>query len=158
NVLLVAEHDGAVLNGSTAKCVTCAHLIPGAQITIAVLGADTAAVAAQAAKLQHVARVIRVDHPANAHATAAIFAPQLAALAQPFTHVSGPSTTFGKDLIPRIAALLDTAQISDIMAVESARRFRRPVYAGNALLTVEVDASCKVVGTVRMASFEAAAQ
>src|SRR5262245_13933851 len=106
-VLIVAEHDGAVLNVSTAKCVTCAPLIPGAQISVAVLGADTSAVAAQAAKLQNVARVLRVDHAANAHATAAIFAPQVAALAQPFTHVFGPSTTFGKDLMPRVAALLD---------------------------------------------------
>ena len=157
-VLIVAEHDGAALNASTAKCVSCAHLIPGAEITIAVLGADTSVVAAQAAKLEHVTRVLRVDHQANVHPTAATFAPQVAALAQPFTHVLGPSTTFGKDLMPRVAALLDTGQISDIMAVESASRFRRPVYAGNALVTVEVDSSCKVVGTVRMASFEAAGQ
>ena len=157
-VLIVAEHDGAVLNVSTAKCVTCAQLIPGAQITIAVLGADASAVAAQAATLQHVTRVLKVEHERNAHAMAAILAPQIAALAQPFTHLLGPSTTFGKDLMPRIAALLDTGQISDIMAVESATRFRRPVYAGNALLTVEVDSNCKVVGTVRTASFASAAQ
>jgi electron transfer flavoprotein alpha subunit len=97
-----------------------------------------------------------VENPANAHAIAAVLAPQIAALAQPFTHVLGPSTTFGKDLMPCIAALLDTAQVSDIMAVESATRFRRPIYAGNALVTVETAADTKVVGTVRTASFEAA--
>ena len=157
-VLIVAEHDGKTLNPSTAKCVTCAHLIPGAEITIAVFAADAAAVAAQAAKLQNVARVLKVDNPANEHAMAAILAPQIAALAEPFTHVFGPSTTFGKDLMPRVAALLDTSQVSDIMAVESATRFRRPIYAGNALLTVDVDGSGKIVGTVRTASFEAAGE
>ena len=80
----------------------------------------------------------------------------IVALAGPFTHVLGPSTTFGKDVMPRIAALLDTAQVSDIMAVESPTRFRRPIYAGNAILTVEVAAGSKIVGTVRIASFEGA--
>jgi electron transfer flavoprotein alpha subunit len=157
-VLIIAEHDGKTLNPSTAKCVTCAHLIPGAEITVAVFAADAAAVSAQAAKLQNVARVLTVANPANEHALAAILAPQVAALAEPFTHVLGPSTTFGKDLMPRVAALLDTSQISDIMAVESATRFRRPVYAGNALLTVDVEGGSKVIGTVRTASFEAAAE
>jgi electron transfer flavoprotein alpha subunit len=157
SILIVAEHDGARLNPSTAKCVTCAAAIPGAQITVAVCAADAGAVAAQAAALQGVARVLAVENPANAHLLAAVLAPQIAALAGPFTHVLGPSTTFGKDLMPRLAALLDTAQISDIMAVEGATRFRRPIYAGNAIVTVEVEAGAKVVGTVRTASFQAAA-
>ena len=157
-VLIVAEHDGKTLNPSTAKCVTCAHAIPGAEITVAVFAADASAVAAQASKLQHVKQVLKAENPANAHAVAAILAPQIAALAQPYSHVFGPSTTFGKDLMPRVAALLDAAQISDIMAVESATRFRRPIYAGNALLTVDVDAGSKVVATVRTASFEAAGE
>ena len=156
-ILIVAEHNGAQLNPSTAKCVTCAAAIPDAQITVAVCAADPGAVASQAAALAGVARVLAVEHPANAHLLAATLAPQIAALAGAFTHVLGPSTTFGKDLMPRIAALLDTAQISDIMAVESATRFRRPIYAGNAIVSVEVDAGSKVVGTVRTASFQAAA-
>jgi electron transfer flavoprotein alpha subunit len=155
-VLIVAEHDGATLNPSTAKCVTCAHTIPGAEITIAVCAADAGAVAAQAARLQHVTRVLTLENPANAHAVAAIIAPQIAAIAQPFSHVFGPSTTFGKDLMPRVAALLDAAQVSDIMAVESATKFRRPTYAGNVIVTVEVDGASKTVATVRTASFEAA--
>jgi electron transfer flavoprotein alpha subunit len=156
-ILIVAEHDGAHLNPSTAKCVTCATGIPEAQITVAVFAAQASAVATEAAALEGVARVLLVEHPANAHLLAATLAPQIAALAASFTHVLGPSTTFGKDLMPRVAALLDTAQISDIMAVESATRFRRPIYAGNAIVTVEIDAGAKLVGTVRTASFQAAA-
>ncbi|HXY97634.1 MAG TPA: FAD-binding protein, partial [Steroidobacteraceae bacterium] len=83
-------------------------------------------------------------------------APQVAALAAPFTLVLGPSTTFGKDLMARVAGLLDAPQVSDIMAIESPTRFRRPIYAGNAILTVESSAAGKVVGTVRTASFEPA--
>ncbi len=156
-ILIVAEHDGARLNPSTAKCVTCATGVPDGEITVAVCAAEAGAVASQAAALQGVSRVLTVENPANAHLLAAVLAPQIAALAGPFSHVLGPSTTFGKDLMPRIAALLDTAQISDLMAVESATRFRRPIYAGNAIVTVEVDAGAKVVGTVRTASFQAAA-
>jgi electron transfer flavoprotein alpha subunit len=154
-VLIVAEHDGATLNASTAKCVACAHAIAGAEITVVVAAADAKAVAAQAASLQHVAKVLTLESPANQHALAAVLAPQIASVAQSFTHVFGPSTTFGKDLMPRVAALLDTAQISDVMAVDSATRFRRPIYAGNSIVTVEVDAGTRVVATVRTASFEA---
>ncbi len=156
-MLIVAEHDGARLNPSTAKCVTCAAAIPDAEISVAVCAADAGAVASQAAALKGVAHVLAVENPANAHLLAAVLAPQIAALAAQFTHVLGPSTTFGKDLMPRVAALLDTAQISDIMAVESATRFRRPIYAGNAIMTVEVEAGAKAVGTVRTASFQPAA-
>ena len=156
-VLIIAEHDGTRLNASTAKCVTCARGIAGAEITIAVCAVDAAAVAAQAAQLSGVARVLCVENPANAHALAAVWAPQLLALAAPFTHLLGPSTTFGKDLMARIAGLLEAPQVSDIMAIESPTRFRRPVYAGNAILTVESSGDGKVVGTVRTASFEAAA-
>jgi electron transfer flavoprotein alpha subunit len=154
-VLIVAEHDGARLNPATAKCVTCARGITGAEITVVVCAADAAAVAAQAAQLSGVTRVLTVENAVNAHPLSATLAPQIVALAGPFTHVLGPSTTFGKDLMPRIAALLDTAQVSDIMAIESPTRFRRPIYAGNAILTVEVEGGAKVVGTVRTASFEA---
>src|SRR5437016_4847751 len=144
-VLIVAEHDGAQLNPSTAKCVTCARGIAGADITVVVFAADGAAVCTQAAALTGVNAVLRVDHAANAHALAAVLAPQVAELAKGYSHVFGPSTTFGKDLMPRVAALLGAPQLSDIMAVESAQRFRRPIYAGNALLTVEVPADLPVL-------------
>jgi electron transfer flavoprotein alpha subunit len=155
-VLIVGEHDGKTLNPATAKCVTCAVGIPEAEIAIVLLGADTAAVAAQAAALSGVKSVLRVDRPENAHPLAAVFAPQLVAIAAEFTHLFGPSTSFGKDLMPRVAALLGVAQVSDLMAVEAAYRFRRPIYAGNAIVTVEADPARKLVATVRVASFQAA--
>ena len=156
-VLIIGEHDGKTLNPATAKCVTCAASIPDSEISIAVLGADTAAVAAQAAAISGVKTVLRVDRAENQHPLAAIFAPQIVALAADYTHVFGPSTSFGKDLMPRVAALLGVAQVSDLMAVVSAFQFRRPIYAGNAIVTVEADASKKLVATVRVASYEAAA-
>ena len=155
-ILIVAEHAGGKLNPSTAKCVTCAAGIQGAEVDVAVFAADAAAVAAQAAKLQGVKRVLKVENAANAEPLAAVLAPQVAAVAANYTHVFGPSTTFGKDLMPRVAAMLGVGQVSDIMAAESAYRFRRPVYAGNAVLTVEAASDRKLVATVRTASFQAA--
>src|SRR6202020_291150 len=154
--LIVGEHDGKTLNPATAKCVTCAGGIPEGEIPIVLLGADTASVAAQAAALAGVKAVLRVDRPENEHPLAAIFAPQLAALAADYTHVFGPSTSFGKDLMPRVAALLGVPQVSDLMAVEGPYRFKRPTYAGNAIVTVEADPARKLIATVRVASFEAA--
>lgn len=156
-ILIIGEHDGKVLNPATAKCVTCAAAIPDGAITIALFGADTAAVAAQAAAIAGVKAVLRIDRPENEHPLAAIFAPQIVALANDYSHVFGPSTSFGKDLLPRVAALLGVAQVSDLMAVEGAHRFRRPIYAGNAIITIEADPERKLVATVRVASFEAAA-
>jgi electron transfer flavoprotein alpha subunit len=155
-VLIIGEHDGTTLNPATSKCVTCAKALPDADITIALLGADTAGVATQAAAVAGVHHVVRVDRPDNAHPLAATFAPQIAALAADYTHVFGPSTSFGKDLTPRVAALLGVPQVSDLMAVDGAYRFRRPIYAGNAIVTVEADPARKLVATVRVASFEAA--
>ncbi len=155
-VLIVAEHAGGKLNPATAKCVKAASTMPGAEICVAVFSAPGAGIAAQAAQLAGVARVIEVTHAANEHALAATLAPQVAEVAAPFTHVFGPSTTFGKDLMPRVAALLDAPQVSDIMAIESPIRFKRPIYAGNAITTVEVDAGVRIVATIRTASYEAA--
>lgn len=156
-ILIVAEHTDGKLNPATAKCVSCATRIDGAQVDIAVLAADASAVASQAAALQGVTRVLKVENAANANPLAAVLAPQVAAIANEYTHVFGPSTTFGKDLMPRVAALLGVGQLSDIMAVESAYRFRRPIYAGNAVITVEAAADRKLVATVRVASFQPAA-
>lgn len=155
-ILVVAEHSDGRLNASTAKCVACAAVIPDAEISVAVLAKDGAAVAAAAAAIEGVARVLLVRNPANEPALAAIQAPQLAKLAEGFSHVLGPSTTFGKDLMPRVAAMLRAPQISDVMAVESATRFRRPIYAGNVIATVEAPAGRQIVATVRTASFQPA--
>ena len=156
-ILVIAEHDGAKLNPSTSKCVTCASKIGGSTIDVLVLAADGSAVATQAAALAGVGKVLVADNAGNAEPLAAVLAPQVAKLAAGYTHVFGPSTTFGKDLMPRVAALLGVGQVTDIMAVDGAHTFKRPIYAGNAVLTLEVPADAIVVATVRVASFEAAA-
>ena len=156
-VLVVAEHAGGVLNPSTAKCVSCALALAPETLTIGVFCKDGADVAAQAARIVGVTNVLRVEHPENGAALAAVLAPQVANVARDFTHVLGPSTTFGKDVLPRAAALLGVGQLSDIMSVESQHRFKRPTYAGNAIVTVEAAADRLLVATVRIASFAAAA-
>ena len=156
-ILIVAEHAAGRLNASVAKCVSCASRVPDAEISIAVLAATGTAVAEAAAAIAGVQRVLLVENPANEPALAAVLAPQVARLAQGHSHVFGPSTTFGRDLMPRVAALLDAPQLSDVMAVESAQRFRRPVYAGNAIVTVEAPGGRQLVATVRIASWHAAA-
>jgi electron transfer flavoprotein alpha subunit len=156
-VLVIAEHANGRLNPSTAKSVKAATTLPGAEVVVAAFTTPGSPVAAQAAKLAGVARVHDITHAANEHALAATLAPQVAAAAAGYTHVFAPSTTFGKDLMPRVAALLDAPQVSDIMTIESATRFKRPIYAGNAITTVEVAAGSTIVGTIRTASFEAAA-
>ena len=156
-ILIVAEHDGSALNPSTAKCVTCAAAIEGAEIDVVVLAASASDIAAEAAQLSSVGRVITIERAENQNPLAAVLAPQVAAAADGYTHVFGPSTTFGRDLMPHVAALLGVNQVSDIMSVEGSHKFRRPVYAGNAIVTVEAPEGGVVVATVRVASWEAAA-
>ena len=155
-VLVIAEHNGAALNPSTAKCVACAKQVEGAEIDVAVFAASASAVAAEAAQISGVGRVLTVEREENDPAVAAFLAPQIAALASAYSHVFGPSTAFGKDVMPRVAALLAVNQISDIMSVEGTHRFKRPIYAGNAIVTVEAPAESVVVATVRTASYPAA--
>jgi electron transfer flavoprotein alpha subunit len=155
-VLLIAEHDGATVNPSTAKCVSCAGELPDAEIHVIVFAEDGAALAEQAAAITGVAKVIHVDNSVNAHPVAAILAPQIVALSDGYSHIIGPSTTFGKDLMPRVAALLGVNQVSDIMSVLGSHSFKRPIYAGNAIVTVEAPADLPLVATVRTASYSAA--
>ena len=137
-VLIVAEHDGRTLHAGVARAVSCGLAIGADSLDVAVLGRDCGEVAQQAARIEGVSRVLHLDRSENANPLAAVQAPQLAALAEGgYSHVLGPSTTFGKDLMPRVAALLGVPQVSDIMSVEGERRFKRPIYAGNAVLTVE---------------------
>lgn len=158
-VLIVAEHLDGRLNASTAKCVSAAQALKPESIDIVVLAADPGAVAAEAAQIARVAKVLTVANAANANAIAQVQAPQIAALAkQGYSHVFGPSTTFGKDLMPCVAALLGVAQVSDVMAVEASHTFKRPIYAGNAIVTVEAPADHAVVATVRTASWPEAAK
>jgi len=157
-VLVIAEHLDGKLNAATAKTVSAALALKPDSIDIAVLAADPAAVAAEAAQIAGVAQVLTVANAANAHAIGQVLAPQIAQLAAGYTHVFGPSTTFGKDLMPCVAALLGTAQVSDVMTVEGSHTFKRPIYAGNAIITVEAPADHPVVATVRTASWPEAAK
>ena len=126
-ILLIAEHDGAALNASTAKTIACAANIDGAEIDVVVLAESAAQIAAEAATLESVSRVLTVENEANKHALAAVMAPQIVALAEGYSHVLGPSTTFGKDLMPRVAALLGVNQISEIMSVEGSHLLEKSV-------------------------------
>jgi electron transfer flavoprotein alpha subunit len=155
-ILIIAEHDGSTLNPAIAKCVACATTIPDAEVHIAVFADNPGSVAAEAARIEGVSKVLTIDNAANANALGAVIAPQVVAVAGEYSHLLAPSTTFGKDLLPRVAALLDVNQLSDIMEVVDERTFKRPIYAGNAIVTVRVTDGCKVVATVRTASFQAA--
>lgn len=154
-ILIIAEHSDGKANPSTAKCVACAAELPDANIDVAVFSADGGSVAAEIASFGSVANVIQIDNPANENPLAAVLAPQIVALGTDYSHIFGPSTTFGKDLMPRVAALLGVNQVSDIMAVLGSHSFKRPVYAGNAEVTVEAPADLPVVATVRTASYRA---
>ena len=155
-VLVIAEHLDGKLNASTARTVSAAQALSPDAIDIVVLAADPAAVAAQAAQIAGVAKVRTVANAANANAIAQVQAPQVAALAQGYSHVFGPSTTFGKDLMPAVAALLGVNQVSDLMEVQGEYTFERPIYAGNAIATVQSADATKVI-TVRTTGFDAAA-
>ncbi len=157
-VLIIAEHDAGKLSPATAKALSGALALGIDEIDMVVFAADPAPVAEQAARLAGVSRVLSVAGDDFAHPLAARLAPEVAALAADYSHILTGSTTFGKDLLPRAAALIGVNQVSDIMAVLGPRRFKRPIYAGNAIVTVEVPEGGPVVGTVRTASFPAAAE
>jgi electron transfer flavoprotein alpha subunit len=157
-VLIVAEHLDGKLNAATAKCVSAALALKPQSVDVVVLAADPAGIAAEAAQIAGVSKVLAVANAANANAIAQVQAPQVANVAVGYTHVFGPSTTFGKDLMPCVAALLGVAQVSDVMAVEGSHTFKRPIYAGNAIITVEAPADHVVVATVRTASWPEAAK
>jgi len=156
-ILIVAEHLNGKLNSSTARCVTCARDLKPDAIDVLVLADTPDAIAAAAAKIEGVSKVLTLANAANAHALAATCAPQIVAVAKNgYTHVFAPSTTFGKDIAPRVAALLGVAQVSDVMKVIDAHTFQRPIYAGNAIITVQAPADALLVATVRTASYAAA--
>lgn len=158
SVLIIAEHANGALNAATSKCVACASDIDGADIHVLVVGDDIANVAADAAKLSGVTKVLTVSNAESAQPLAAILAPQITEAAADYGYVFGPSTTFGKDLMPRVAARLGVNQLSDVMEVVDARTFKRPIYAGNAITTVSVKADYQIVATVRAASYKAVAE
>ena len=153
-VLLLAEHDNATLNDATAKALTAAKAM-GGDIHILCAGSDCGAVAAEAAKLDGVARVLCAKDPAYGNGLAEPLADLIIGLSGDYEHIVAPATTNGKNVLPRVAALLDVMVISDISAVHSSDTFERPIYAGNAMATVQSTDAKKVI-SVRGASFDAA--
>ncbi len=154
-VLIIAEHNGQQLNPATGKCVACALSFSPAQVDVAVFADQGADIAAQAAELSGVNQVLLVEESRNGQPLAAVVAPQVVAMASEYTHIFGPSTTFGKDLLPRVAGLLGVAQVSDVMTATGPHHFERPVYAGNAIAEVTLPEEMQVVATVRVASYKA---
>lgn len=152
-ILVIAEHDNAALKAATLNTVAAAQKI-GGDIHVLVAGSGCAAAAQQAAGLQGVSTVKVADAAHYASQTAENLTALVIANAAGYSHILAPATTFGKNLAPRVAALLDVAQISEITAVESADTFVRPIYAGNALATVKSADAVKVV-TVRTTAFDA---
>lgn len=158
-ILVIAEHDNAGLKAATLNAVTAATKL-GGDVAVLVAGAGAGVVVESAAQLAGVAKVLSADSAAFADQSAENLAAQVVAVVQAaggaISHVLAPASTFGKNVLPRVAALLDVAQISDIVGIESADTFVRPIYAGNALATVKSADAVKVV-TVRTTAFEAAA-
>jgi electron transfer flavoprotein alpha subunit len=153
--LVLAEHDGGALKPATRHTVTAAKQL-GGPVHLLVVGSNVRAVAEAAAAVAGVDKVLVADDAAYAHPLAEAVAPLLAALAREYAAVLAPATTSGKNVLPRVAAMLDVQQISEIVAVVSPDTFVRPIYAGNALATVQSKDALMVI-TVRTTAFEAAA-
>ena len=153
-ILVIAEHDNVSLKAATRNAVSAAQKI-GGEIHVLVAGAGCAAVATAAAALAGVSKVKLVDAPHLGDQLAENLAPQIVALAGAYSHILASATANGKNVMPRVAALLDVAQITDIVGVESADTFVRPIYAGNVMATVQSGDAVKVI-TVRGTAFEAA--
>lgn len=154
SILVVAEHDNEQLNPATLKTITAAQQI-GGDIEVLVAGSGSQAVADAAASVEGVSKVLHADNEAYGHFLAENLGALVASVAKNYSHVLAPATTTGKNFMPRVAALIDVAQVSDIIAVESDDTFRRPIYAGNAIATVRCSEPVKVI-TVRATAFDAA--
>jgi electron transfer flavoprotein alpha subunit len=154
-ILVIAEHNNAALAAATLNTVAAAQQI-GGDIHLLVAGQGCGAVAEAAAQVAGVAKVLLADAPAYAHQLPENVAPLIAELARPYSHVLAPATTNGKNYLPRVAAQLDVDQISEITKVINADTFQRPIYAGNAIATVQSSATVKVI-TVRGTGFDAVA-
>ena len=155
SVLVIAEHDNAAIKGATLNTVTAA-LACGGDVHVLVAGHNAGAAAAAAGQIAGVAKVIHADAPGLEHGLAENVAAQVLAIASSYSHILFPATASGKNVAPRVAAKLDVAQISDITKVVAADTFERPIYAGNAIATVQSADSVKVI-TVRTTGFDAAA-
>ncbi|KQW88573.1 electron transfer flavoprotein subunit beta [Massilia sp. Root418] len=153
--LVIAEHDNASLKGSTHHTVTAAAQC-GGEVHVLVAGSNAAAAAAQAAQIAGVSKVLLADAAHFADGLAENVAEQVLAVAAAYSHILAPATAYGKNILPRVAAKLDVAQISEITKVDSPDTFERPIYAGNAIATVQSSDKVKVI-TVRTTGFDSAA-
>lgn len=154
-ILIIAEHDNNAVLKSTLNTVTAATQI-GGDIHIAVLGSGVSGAAASAAAVAGVSKVLTFDDASLAEQTSETIAAQILSIAGNYSHILAPATSIGKSVLPRVAAKLDVAQVSDIIKVESADTFVRPIYAGNVLATVQATDATKII-TVRTTGFDAAA-
>ena len=155
SILILADHDNGQLAAATLNTVTAATQI-GGDIHVLVAGDASGDVAKAAAAIAGVSKVLTAGADAMAHGIAENIAPLIQSMASDYSHLMAPATTTGKNIMPRVAALLDVMQVSDIIKVESADTFQRPIYAGNAIATVTSNEAVKVV-TVRSTAYEAAA-
>jgi electron transfer flavoprotein alpha subunit len=154
-ILVIAEHNNKTLNSGTLNTVAAAVKL-GGDIHVLVAGSGSQGVADEAAKISGIAKVLHSDDAAYAHGLAENLARLVASIGKNYSHILAPASFFGKNMLPRAAALLDAPMVSDIISVESADTFVRPIYAGNALATVQVSAPLMLV-TVRPTAFDAAA-
>jgi len=152
-ILVLCDHDGSAFGAATLNAISAASQI-GGDIDVLVAGQNVGDIAADAAKADGVSRVLVADSAELANGLAENVAPVILAMADSYSHILAPATTYGKNIMPRVAALKDVAQISDIISVENATTFKRPIYAGNAIATVESQEVVKLI-TVRATSFEA---
>ena len=154
SVLIVAEHDNSSLKASTLSAITAGRQL-GESVDVLVAGTDCQDATNQASTIEGVGKVIVSDNSANSHQLAETIAPLVAEIASSYNHILAAASTTGKNLMPRVAALLDVGQISDIIAINSSDTFVRPIYAGNAIATVQSEDPIKVI-TVRTTAFEEA--
>ena len=155
SILVIAEHDGSALKGSTLNTITAAAEL--GDVTVLIAGGNCDTVASQAAKLAATNKILVAEDEIYSTPLAETFTPLILSIARDFSHILGPASTFGKNILPRVSALLDVQQISEIVAIHDSETFDRPIYAGNAIATVQSKESIKVL-TVRATAFEAATE
>ncbi|HNS44603.1 MAG TPA: FAD-binding protein [Alphaproteobacteria bacterium] len=154
SILVIAEQAAGQIKSSTLHCVTAAQKL-GSDVTLLVAGSSISATTQEAAKISGVTKVVAIDSPSLSHQLPEVLAPALVALAPSYSHILAPATAFGKNLLPRVAGLLDVQPLSDVIEILSPTQFKRPVYAGNVIATFESKDKIKLL-TIRTTAFDAA--
>ena len=154
SILVIAEHDNTNLKGSTLNTITAASLLDG-EISLLIAGSNMNSVVEEAQKIDGVSKILTCDSDSYSNSIAEDLSSLIIANSDGYTHILAPATTFGKNLMPRISAKLDSQQISDIISVESADTFKRPIYAGSCIATVKSNDAVKII-TVRSTAFDSA--